>query len=358
MATGSSGLPIYNQATVDYQVGSVNQPTISSNNYQFRVDTKIDVLVEYVNGGYVSVIPGSTYNVQKFKVTNQGNKIQDFRLTVIASATDDIDADTISLAVESDPHDTANSSYDGSDIASYIDELEAGSFTFVYVLADFDTGYDNGDIAAYDLKATAAVGASAASLGADEIQDNATEDNESTVQVVFGDSSGSAFGDTAKDGIHSARGFYQISSAALTMIKSSRVISDPVNGTVKPKRIPGAIVEYKLVISNAAGAATANNIRVLDSLNHEISTNNTLALKSNAWGGNEIWIDHPFDANDGTLDAMDGLTGDTFDSGIDAAQDGVMADFGITSTNTLTVTGISLDASQSATIKFQVTIEP
>src|SRR5690606_17477145 len=38
----------------------------------------------------------------------------------------------------------------------------------------------------------------------------------------------------------------------LTVVKLSTVISDPVNGTSNPKAIPGAIVEYQLIITNPA----------------------------------------------------------------------------------------------------------
>jgi len=142
---------------------------------------------------------------------------------------------------------------------------------------------------------------------------------------------------------------------SLSVVKSSMVISDPFNGTSNPKRIPGAVVQYKIVISNAAGASTASNISILDSLDIEIGNKKTLALKTSVWGSNEIWIDHPSDADDGVLDALDGLTGDTFDSA-GTTQNEVTADFGSSNANVLTVTGISLNASESATIKFQVTI--
>ena len=44
-----------------------------------------------------------------------------------------------------------------------------------------------------------------------------------------------------------------------TMNKSSKVISDPINGLVNPKAIPGAIVEYTLVVTNTGHDYTDNN---------------------------------------------------------------------------------------------------
>ena len=46
----------------------------------------------------------------------------------------------------------------------------------------------------------------------------------------------------------------------------SQVISDPVNGTTNPKAIPGATVQYCITVANAAGAATATDVDVVDDL--------------------------------------------------------------------------------------------
>jgi uncharacterized repeat protein (TIGR01451 family) len=52
----------------------------------------------------------------------------------------------------------------------------------------------------------------------------------------------------------------------LTITKTSTLISDPVDGTTFPKAIPGAVLEYCIIVSNAAGAATATNLAVSDPL--------------------------------------------------------------------------------------------
>ena len=58
---------------------------------------------------------------------------------------------------------------------------------------------------------------------------------------------------------------FNVSSAAISFTKLSMPISDPVNGTVNPKAIPGATVQYCLLISNA-GPLPAANIVVTDTL--------------------------------------------------------------------------------------------
>ncbi len=44
---------------------------------------------------------------------------------------------------------------------------------------------------------------------------------------------------------------FAVEQANLTLVKSSSVISDPVNLTVNPKRIPGAVIQYNVVSSNS-----------------------------------------------------------------------------------------------------------
>jgi uncharacterized repeat protein (TIGR01451 family) len=55
-------------------------------------------------------------------------------------------------------------------------------------------------------------------------------------------------------------------SAPPTVTKLSTLISDPVNGTINPKRIPGAIVEYTVVVTNPGVAMTTNTVVITDVL--------------------------------------------------------------------------------------------
>lgn len=56
-----------------------------------------------------------------------------------------------------------------------------------------------------------------------------------------------------------------------TITKLTTLISDPVNGTTNPKRIPGAIVEYTLLVTNPGAAMTANSVTVIDPLDASTS---------------------------------------------------------------------------------------
>jgi len=88
-------------------------------------------------------------------------------------------------------------------------------------------------------------------------------------------------GNTARDGIHFAEDDYVVLAATLTATKTSRIVSDPFNGTTNPKMIPGAVVEYCIAVANAAGSATATNISVSDTLAGETTYDSAFGILLN-----------------------------------------------------------------------------
>lgn len=116
----------------------------------------------------------------------------------------------------------------------------------------------------------------------------------------------------------------------LTVLKSSSVIVDPFNGATNPKSIPGAVVEYTLVISNSGGTIAVDNVVMTD----VVPANATyvpgslvvagVAEDDNATGGDET------DPNG--------------------------ADFTITTAGAVTMRLPSIAAGASATMSFRVTI--
>src|SRR5512138_2080179 len=92
-ATGTaSGTSVNNQATVDYTVGTVNQPDVNSNTTTFVVDRRVLLTVAEVGGAYTDVAPGATAQVLTFTVTNNTNAVMDFRLDVSEDTTGTTDA--------------------------------------------------------------------------------------------------------------------------------------------------------------------------------------------------------------------------------------------------------------------------
>jgi uncharacterized repeat protein (TIGR01451 family) len=269
MAAGTaSGSQIDNYATVDYQVNSIAQTTVSSDTASFVVDNKIDVTVTTLDGSAVSVVPGSSDRYLSFSVTNDGNTVQDFSLSAAAATgtvfgvTDNFDADSVAVFVDAN----GNGSYDpGTDTATFIDELEPDSTATVFIVGDIPLARVNGDGALYDLVAQTAAGG-AAGQGADITSDDGAEaDSAMVVQTVFCDTTGTATGDAARDGKHSSRSAYEVSTADLTVTKTSVVVSDPVNGSTNPKAVPGATMRYTITVTND-GDEDASTVTIVDAI--------------------------------------------------------------------------------------------
>ena len=273
LASGTaSGTTITNTVSVNYKVGGVDQTATGASN-SFKVDRKVNLTVAEVGTTTTQVSPGQTAAVTAYTVTNNSNATLDFALTAAQqtggagahSNTDNFDATNVKIYVDTN----GNGSYDaGTDLeVSYLDELGADQSKTVFVVVDIPLNRNSGDVAAVTLTATGREGGTASSQGAALSQTNTSAANEvdpNFVDTVFADGAGAT--DGVRDGAHSAKDDYSILAAALTVLKTSRIISDPLNGTSNPKAIPGATIEYCISVANAAGSATANNVGISDPL--------------------------------------------------------------------------------------------
>ena len=371
-----AGETVSNQASVDYQVGGVTQTAILSdddgnagngiNPTNFLVDRKLDSTVTEVSGDYNSgstptVVPGQNQAanngaVLAFTVTNTGNQVQDFSLAASPttfdpfSGTDNFDAANVNVFVDSN----ADGIYQpATDTATFIDELSfqgnalgVASSVVVFVVSDIPLTQTTGDIAAYVLNAQVAEGGTSGSPGADITVDDSTTADSAGVDDVFADGENTNnVSDGERDGISSAEDAYQVSAPVLSVAKSSRVISDPFNGTTNPKAIPGSIIEYTITVSNAAGGATATNINVTDDLSGEVvggGGTEALVFLSNVYGA----------AGDIQLTIVSGGTPTV--TQLTEESDADNASF---TANVVSVTSITLAGGDSASLSFQVEIQ-
>ena len=262
-----AGTAIQNTVSVSFDVGGVTQDAVSSNTDEFLVDRVVDLTVAEVGGTATVVSPGSTQQVTTFTVTNLSNDTVDYALTAEQQAggtsafggTDNFDTtDTIIYLDNGDG--IFNPAEDP--IVTYIDELAADTTVTIFVASNVPLGQVTGDTATVTLTANAHEAGSAGSLGA-ELVTSATNVVDA-VDTVLADGSGATDGDN--DGAFSASDDYTVLAAALSVLKTSRIVSDPVSGTTDPKAIPGAVVEYCIAVSNAAGGAEATNIVVTDTV--------------------------------------------------------------------------------------------
>lgn len=350
----TAGSSINNTASVDYTVGGVNQPDVSSNTATFLVDRRINLTVAEVGGAATQVVPGASGQVTTFTVTNLSNAAMDFRLaasqdangaTTAFSDTDNFDVTGLQVFVDSN----GNNTYDaGVDTATFVDELAADATISVFVVASIPSGRLNGDTAgvtltAFAAQSTSGTGAYVATVGtlaADATETNTTAtDNAAFIDTVFGDGAGDT--DAAGDGRFSDDDEYDVVTAAIVVVKSSTVVNDPFNGTSFPKAIPGATIEYCLDVNNT-GAASAGTIVLTDA----IPANTTYvsgSIKTQPTGAGS------------TCDVGTGTSED--DDNSDAGDvDGATGDFGVTAGNTVTVRTGSINAGSRFKATFRVTV--
>ncbi|WP_168452921.1 DUF11 domain-containing protein [Sphingopyxis microcysteis] len=271
LAAGTTaGTTITNTATVDYQVGGVAQGQQSASN-NFTVDRKINLLVEEVGTVTTNVVPGQTNAVTTFQLTNSSNETLDFALvasqivggTAAHGGTDTFNATNVRIYRDNTVTGTVGS-WDVGDtlLTGFVDELVVDTAIRLFVVADIPAGLANNAVAGVTLRATAREGGTASTQGAAITE--TTGANTAGKDTVFADIAG-VTGDAARDGSHSDNDDYTVQTATLAVAKSSRVISDPFNGTTNPKLIPGAVVEYCIAVANT-GAAAASSVVINDAV--------------------------------------------------------------------------------------------
>jgi len=134
----------------------------------------------------------------------------------------------------------------------------SGRYNFQLVL------YPNGNIR-FRYDASSSTNGSSATVG---VQENTSNYD----KHVYNTTSGF---DASKDILYSG------ATANLSLIKSSCVITDPINGTTDPKRITGATIRYTLEVQNS-GIANADNVILTDTVDATFDSSSIKNLQINA----------------------------------------------------------------------------
>ena len=263
-----AGTTVTNTATVNFSVGGTAQNPVSSNAANFLVDRKVNLTVAQLGGTGTQVTFGATNQVTSFTVTNNTNSVMDYRLfatqqvslvATIFGRQDNMDANNVRVFVDKD----GNGIYDPTiDTGTYIDELAPDANATVFIVADIPATGPANAVAGVALTAVAATGGTGGSLGSDTVA-SILADNPTAVDNVFADGAGAI--DLVRDGRFSAFSEYDVGGANITATKVATTISDPVNGTLLPKAVPGAVVEYCIQVKNA-GPGTATNVAITDAI--------------------------------------------------------------------------------------------
>ena len=270
----AAGLSVTNTVTVNYQVGGVAQ-TAQTASDTFTVDRKVNLTVAEVGITTTTVSPGQTAAVTTFQVTNLSNATLDFALAVAQqtggagahSNTDSFDVSNVRIYLDNATSGTIGAYDAGDTLVTYLDELAADSSRTVFVVSDIPLGQTTGSVAAVTLTATGREGGTAAAQGA--ALSETTTGNTAGMDTVFADGAGAT--DAARNADFSAKDDYTVSAAALSVVKRSTLVSDPLNGATNPKYIPGAVIEYCIAVTNAAGSASATSVAISDPLPTEVT---------------------------------------------------------------------------------------
>ncbi len=290
---------ISNTVVVSYNVGGVAQTPISSAADVFKVDRKIDLVVTTQDTSAVIVTPGQTNAVTTFSVTNNSNATIDFLLAATQQASgtakftgnDTTDAANVRVYVET--NGTAGWQA-GDTLASSLAAVASGDAVTVYVVSDVPLATAQGGQATMILTATAASGVTAttgyAGTGGSAISQTpvGTANGKNTMETVFADAQAEAqTGDGTKDGKHAARSDYRVDTAQLAVAKYSRVVSDPFSGAVSPRAIPGAVVEYCIVVQNTSTTVNATSVSVSDTVDAATLTSITAPTIGGTFNGTD-----------------------------------------------------------------------
>jgi uncharacterized repeat protein (TIGR01451 family) len=258
-----AGITVTNTVDVDYDVGGVDQTNITAT-VSFVVDNYVDLTADNGAAPATTGRPNDTNVFYTFTVSNVGNTTQDYGL-IAANATTPLaaTANTGSTVFTYNVYVEGNGSpgyQAGGDTLQYVDDLPADATTTVYVVTNIPGTAVGGEYRNFSL--TAQTRDATGTPGAITAEDPAVDDP-AVVQAVFADGAGSS--DGPNDGMHSALGAFEVVWTALSVTKTSQVISDPIGGPNPPKAIPGAVVEYTVTVTNNGNLA-AENVNVVDPL--------------------------------------------------------------------------------------------
>ncbi|MEP3420974.1 MAG: hypothetical protein ABJN35_04510 [Erythrobacter sp.] len=269
----TAGDTITNNVSVSFEVGGETQTEVTDSD-SFTVDRVVDVDVTFTGASPESVSPGQDQAVLSFDVTNLSNDIVDLDLSTVLTDGTAANIENITIYLDANGDGVLQQTEIDAGAITFLDEVAAddglGTETIsVLVVADITTDAVNDDI--FDIVLIAdAHEAGAAGLGAEIFGLADTDANTPGEDTVLAD--GTSTGEeAANDGDDSALGQFEVAGALVSVVKTSRIISDPVNGTDNPKAIPGAVIEYCIAVSNAADAATATAVTVSDDLPADVA---------------------------------------------------------------------------------------
>ena len=265
-----AGTVITNTVAVSFVQDGLTHTATAGNS--FTVDRAINVVV--TKNSDVNTAPTSSNVALSFLVSNTSNTAMRFALSAVSKATNTWTMNNVRIFRDNNNGGTWDSGDTLYSNASTFGNLASGVSVTVLIVADAPAGLTTGQTALYDLVATAV------DAGTLNSSMQSTGPNTSGIDTVFLDVAGSAVGDGARDGKHSATGVFGVSVAALNVnLNKTVTILDQWGGNLA---IPGATLRYTIA-ATTKGGGTANNVVISDPLPVNTTyTANSLRLNNTA----------------------------------------------------------------------------
>ena len=242
----AAGTIITNTATAEYDNGSGTTTTKTSNPVDLKVDELLDVTVASQDPTDVTTTPGAT-SALKFTVTNNGNGSETFTLATNANnGGDNYDPTAVKIYI-----DDGDGVFDADDVlyvaGSNDPVLAADAAVTVFVVGTTPGNRVDGDRAQVVLTAES-----------NTVLANGNNNTPGTTIAGAGTGGSNAVvGATGADGEDD--GFYQVSAATVTLVKSA-VVTDQFGGS---QPVPGATIRYTIV-ATVTGSGSVNSLVVSD----------------------------------------------------------------------------------------------
>jgi uncharacterized repeat protein (TIGR01451 family) len=164
-------------------------------------------------------------------------------------------------------------------VATTVPTLAKDTCVYVFVLATTPSGALNAQASNVRLTAITREATTLADLDPQAAADLLVADNPATVQIVYADS---GVGPDNRNGRAFADDQYYVQTASLAATKTAAVQTDALQ-TSNPKAIPGATVEYTIVVTNS-GSVPADGVSIGDA----IPANTTFVCGSMTLNGSPV----------------------------------------------------------------------
>lgn len=251
---------IGNSANVNFNVGGAAQALVTSATVTVVVGNRVDHTVTTTDAGFVTVATSQTATLH-FLITNTGNAAEKYALSVV-----DLASGSSWSVFGSSQSDNFQTTVASASTPTTAFVLGIGGSVAVTIIGTMPAALTENwqDVLALKAQAVNPITNVVEANTVSAISTNGTV-SACTSDIVLGDGAGQD--DAARDGIQSARSGYVVHLTTMSVTKTSLVYCDPFNGCgAGAKAIPGATVEYTVVVKNSAGPNIAQSVTISDQL--------------------------------------------------------------------------------------------